>query len=101
MKKSKAYKRSGKLFRYNYDHCTVEWITKATEKEYADNEEWMVKWNSKLWNIDDDGYIVIDSVGLSKPNWMHKNMRDSYLDMWIDEIEEELSCLANDFLTFG
>lgn len=99
--KSKAYKYGRKEFRYDYENGLVEWVTKATDEERKDNEEWMKKFNKPLWDIDEDGYIKIDSVGLSKENWKHKEMRDSYLGQWCDEIEEETRCLVNDFIMFG
>ena len=93
MRKSEPYKRSGKIFRYNYDNATVEWVSEATEDELKDNERWMKEWGKPMWDIDDDGYCVIDSVGLSRSNWDDREMRDSYLDMWIDDLEEEMRYL--------
>ena len=101
MKKSRVYKRQNKLFRYDYDHSLVCWVAKATADEIDDNKEWIEKYGKPLFDIDSSGYMEIQAVGLRQENWKNKKMRDSYLDMWIDEIEEESRCLMADFLRFG
>lgn len=91
MKKGKfsgIYKRSGFSFRYDYDHCVVEVVSKAGAEEIADNEEWQSKFGKNLWDIDEAGYIVHDSVGLRPENWKNKEVRDEYLDEWIFEFRE-------------
>ena len=94
--KSKVIKIGGKHFRYDFDGAVVEYVTKATEEDYKDNEEF-----PGLWDIDGDGWIVADSVGLSKKNWSNKEAREEYLGVWSDEIDEETSYLTDQFLRFG
>ena len=101
MKISKVYKRGKKLFRYDYDNALVLWVFKATKNEINDNKEWQEKYGKNLWDIDDDGYIEISSVGLGKVNWTNKDARDGYLDLWIDELEEESRWLAKEFEMYG
>ena len=100
-KKSRVYKRGGKCFRYDYDNALVIWVMKATQEDINDNKEWQEKHGRNLHDIDDDGYIEVDAVGLSSSNWKNKEMRDSYLDQWIDEINEEATYLMNEFIKFG
>lgn len=88
MKKSTVYKFKGKLFRYNYDECLVEYIAKATEQELEDNNDWQKKFGKNLWDIDKDGYIEIEAVGLRKENWTRKAVRDEYLSEWVGEMAE-------------
>jgi hypothetical protein len=88
MKKSAVYSFGGKKFRYDYENCWVEWVSKATKDRYADNEEWMAELGCPMWDIDEKGYIVHDCVGLSPENWKDKGMRDYYLSEWIAEMNE-------------
>ena len=101
MKLSKVYKRKNKSFQYDYDNSLVLWVCKATEEEINDNKEWQAKYGKNLWDINNDGYIEIQSVGLMKSNWTNKSNRDSYLDQWIDELEEESYWLAKEFEMYG
>ena len=39
--KSKPYKVSGKLFRYDFDSSTVEYISKAEPEDIEAEREWM------------------------------------------------------------
>ena len=88
MKKSRVYKFEGKLFRYNFDECIVEYIAKATQEELEDNKEWQKKYGRNLWDIDENGYMEIDGVGLRKENWIRKEVRDEYLSEWVAEMRE-------------
>lgn len=90
--KSRAYKFRGKLFRYDFDNGMVEYIYKADADMRKDNREWMEKWNKPLWEIDEHGYFVADSVGLRRENWKNKENRDHYLGNWVDDMEEEFRC---------
>ena len=90
MKKSAVYKFKGKLFRYNFDECLVEYIAKATKEELEENKEWQKKFGKNLWDIDENGYIEIDAVGLRKENWTRKEVRDEYLSEWAAEMHEAL-----------
>ncbi len=75
-KYSRNYKRGNKTFRYDFENCIVEWI-------YKDEET--------------GNWEVLEGVGLRAENWKNKSIRDEYLDMWIDEIEEETRCMIADF----
>lgn len=88
---SKVYKHEGKLFRYDFDKCLVQFVSKATEEERNDNEEWQAKHGRDLWDIDEDGYMVIDSVGLRAENWKNKEARDEYLDEYCFDLDDESS----------
>jgi hypothetical protein len=97
--KSKPYELDGKIFRYDFDHCVVEYIAKADAEMVADEAEWEQKHDRKLYNIDDDGYMVLDEVGLHKKNWINKEARDEYLSEWAFELDEELGALAAEFIS--
>ena len=101
MKLSKVYKRKKKSFRYDYENCLVLWVEKATEEDVKDNKEWIEKYGKPLFEIDEDGYIEIQSVGLSKSNWTDRQARNEYLDEWIYELEEETAYLIDQFVKFG
>ena len=70
--KSKAYKYGGKLFRYDFDDCMVEYIVKANAEMRKDNEEWMEEFGKPMWEIYESGYSIIDRVGLRRENWKDK-----------------------------
>lgn len=91
------YKYRGKTFRYDYENGLVSYLFKATDQEYKDNEDWRKSFGNDLWDIDEDGYIENQTVGLMRANWENREMRNSYLDMWIDEMEEEVAYLASEF----
>lgn len=88
---SKVVKHQGKMFRYDFDNCLVQHVSKATNEEIKDNEEWQMKHGRDLWDIDEDGYIEIDSVGLGPENWRNKEARDEYLDEYCFDLNEETS----------
>ena len=90
--KSNPVKVSGKLFRYDFDHSVVEYIIKA--------DEWEQKHGSQLYGVGADGYIVLASAGLRKENWTNTAARKEYLSGWADELEEEATCLADDFVKY-
>ena len=48
----------------------------------------------------EDGYIVLDTIGLSRENWADKEARDSYLFGWCNDLDEELSSMAADFVKY-
>lgn len=95
--KSKPYKLYGKMFRYDFDTATVEYISKADEEMRRDSEDWQAKYGKNLWDIDDDGYIVLSTVGLLPENWKNKAARDEHLFCWCCELDEESSAMARDF----
>ena len=98
--KSKPYRRGGKLFRYDFDSCIVECIAKD-RRMLADNAEWMEKHGHPLWDLDEDGYWTVESAGLMPENWKDKSSRNGYLDMWIEEMEEESRIMAEQFIRWG
>ena len=98
MKKSAVYKFKGKLFRYNYDECLVEYLAKATKEELEDNVRWQEKYGKNLWDIDENGYIVSDEVGLQEANWKDKFARDEYLNEWVDELNYMAQTYAESYI---
>ena len=97
---SGVYKRGGKCFRYDFQNCLVQLVYKAGEEELADNAEWMAKHGEPLWDIDESGYMVSQSVGLRPENWKNKAVRDEYLDEWLFELDEELACEVEMFVKY-
>lgn len=98
--KSNPVKVSGKLFRYDVDHSVVEYIIKADAETIDAEIEWEQKHGSQLYGVGADGYIVLASAGLRKENWMNAAARKEYLSGWADELEEEATCLADDFVKY-
>ena len=99
--KSKIYKLDGKLFRYDFNKCQVEYVCKATPEEIQDEEEWAQKHpGDRLWNIDPDGYMTIDVIGLSPENWKDREARDAYLTGWVQDLDDEASYLMDQFVKF-
>lgn len=93
------YQKIGKrMFRYDDARCVVQYVDKATPDMYEDDREWMEKYGKPLWGIDGDGYIVLDSVGLSREHWNDKDSRIEYLTEWTWEIADEVSYLADEFV---
>lgn len=86
MKKT-YYAYKGKTFRYDWDNALVAWVTKANKEMMADNEEWREKYGKNLWDIDEKGYIEVDTYGLRNENWKDKETRNEYLDGFIAEME--------------
>lgn len=96
--KSKPYKYNGKLFRYDFDRCMVEYIYKASKEEIKENDEWKAEHNGRpLFDIDEDGYCVTEAVGLRVENWRRKAIRDEYLSEWCFELDEEAAYLKWEF----
>lgn len=86
--KSRPYKFGKRLFRYDFDHCLVEWIYKADPEMLEDNKEWQAKYGKDLWQIE-DGYYIAEAVGLRPENWKRKAVRDEYLAEWCSDIDYE------------
>lgn len=97
MGKSEIYHLDGKLFRYDFDNCVVEYVHKATEEDKQEEAEWLRDHDRPLYGIDADGYMTLDSAGLSLENWQHKGLRREYLSQWIVDLDEEARALARDF----
>ena len=100
MKHSRVCKVDDKLFRYDYENALVEWVEKPSAEMLEDNKEWQAKHGRDLWDIV-DSYVVIDSVGLRLENWKNKESRLEYLGNWADELSEECSWLAHEYLLYG
>lgn len=96
--KSKPYKVSGKLFRYDFDSSTVEYIAKAGTEEIEADREWKETYGRSLYGIGDDGYMVLDTIGLNRKNWENRAARDEYLSGWAVDLDAEAEALVADFL---
>ena len=93
------YQKVGKkMFRYDEKNCVVQYVYEATPDMYEDDAEWMDKYGHPLWGIDKDGYIVLDSAGLSRENWDDKEIRQEYLTEWCYEISDEVNYLVSEFV---
>lgn len=99
--KSKVCKVNGKLFRYDYDNSVVEYVYKLSDEEIQDELDWMEKHNGKpLVGMDEDGFSVVESVGLRRENWENKEARMEYLNVWADELDEEAAYLMDSFIKY-
>ena len=98
--KSKPYKLDGKLFRYDFDHSMVEYIFKAEAEDIAFEQEWEKTHDYRIYEIDADGYMVKDAVGLHKDNWNNKAARDEYLAAWIVDLDAEAADMESDFVKY-
>lgn len=99
--KSKPYTLNSKLFRFDFDTCTVEYIMKADEDDLKSDEDWKRTHGGRsLYGIGDDGYIVLNGIGLSRENWENKEARDGYLSAWCNDLDEELASMAADFVKY-
>ena len=84
---------------FRYTNGVVEYVAKATPDMYDDDKEWMEKYGHPLWGIK-DGYVVLDSAGLSKEHWNDKEARTEYLTGWAYDIDEESNSLLRDFIKY-
>lgn len=100
MAKQQIYKLRGKLFRWNPQRCTVQYIVKASEEDIKEEAEWKAKYGHGLFDLDAEGYMVVSTAGLSKKSWEDKEARDEYLLGWIDEMDEEVAVMAADFVKY-
>lgn len=99
--KSKPVKINGKLFRYDYDNAVVEYVYKLSDEEIQDELDWMEKHNGKpLVGMDENGFSVVESVGLRRENWENKEARMEYLSVWADELDEEAAYLMDSFIKY-
>lgn len=87
-KKFGIYKYNGKCFRYDFENAIVEYVSKATAEEKKDNEEWTAKYGKPLWEIDESGYMIVDSIWLSRENWKDKEARNEYLEEYCYQLED-------------
>lgn len=94
---TKPYKRGKRYFMYDEKDCVVWNVARMTEQDKKENVEWLKTHNKPLFETDESGeWMILDGVGLMRENWRNKSKRNSYLDQWNDELEEELSYLIDD-----
>lgn len=98
--KSQPYKASGKLFRYDFDSSMVEYIAKAELEEIEADREWKRNHGRSLYRIGDDGYMVLDTIGLNRKNWEDKGARDEYLAAWAVDLDAELEEMTANFVKY-
>ncbi len=99
--KSKPVKINGKLFRYDYENSVVEYIYKLSAEEVQEELDWMEKHDGKpLVGMDEDGFSVVESVGLRRENWENREARAEYLSLWADELDEEAAYLMDSFIKY-
>ena len=60
----------------------------AQDSEKKDNEEWTAKYGKPLWEIDESGYMIVDSIWLSRENWKDKEARNEYLEEYCYQLED-------------
>ena len=99
--KSNPYKLDGKLFRYDFDHSMVEYIFKAEAEDIAFEQEWEKTHDYRIYEIDAEGYMVMEAVGLHKDNWTNKAARDEYLAAGIVDLDAEAEAMAKEFVRWG
>lgn len=92
MAKSRITKCENRRFRYDYDKRVVEVVEKATDEMRKDNEEWRAKYGGDLWQIGEDGYVILDTIGLRPENWDNKEARMGYLEAWALVMDETIAC---------
>lgn len=93
MKKySRIYKVGRRNFRYNYERNVIEWIAKMTDDLKADNEEWRSKYGEDLWEVTEDGYNLVDTIGCFREDW-EESPREM-CEMWYEELQEEIACYS-------
>ena len=92
--KSNPYKLNGKLFRYNFDTCVVEYIQKADQETMQEDAEWKRNHDGRSL------YIHQPTIGLSRENWKDKESRDGYLSVWCNDLDAELESMAADFVKY-
>lgn len=98
--KSKPVKVCEKLFRYDYDAAVVEYIYKMSAEEIAEEKEWIAKHGRPLLGCDEDGYTVVQTVGLRRENWKNVAARNEYLSEWAAELGAEENRLMTDFIKY-
>ena len=98
MAKSKVFKLDGALFRYDFETGVVEYIAKASKEEVEVEKNWKQKHGHGLLDIDEKGYMVLSTVGLSVGNWKDEEARVEYLSGWLAELREETEHLVSDFV---
>lgn len=98
--KSKVYNYEGKCFRYDYQYNLLEYISKADMETIREEEEWKATHNGRgLFDIDSEGYYLVDSIGLREENWKNKETRNEYLSEWMHELHYEAMLMAKEFIS--
>lgn len=101
---SDLYPYGNKFFRYNYTDALVTMLSKASEEEIKEEQEWKAEHNGRglfdLIEIDNVFYYKWESVGLSKEHWDDEECRKEYLSQYINDVEEESSYLAEEFVKY-
>lgn len=91
------------LFRYNYTSKRLEKICKPSKEMLKDLQEdlkssldWLrIEAQENLKSLEETGYIVITSRGLSLENW--KESKEYYMDMMCEDMAYLTSDLAKEF----
>ena len=89
-----------KTFQFDRKRAIVRYVYKATPDMVEEENEWMEKHGRPLYGIDEDGYMTLDSAGLSGIHWDDKEFRMECLSSWCLEIEEETNSLVEDYIRY-
>lgn len=92
-KYSRIYKVGHRRFRYNYENCHIEYIAKADKETLKTNEEWLERNGYPLWDIDEKGYSIIDSIGCFLEDW--KESPRGMCEMWAGDLDEEMAYMMS------
>lgn len=91
-------------FKYDRDHGIVSMMYKPSASELKsmkqDNAEWLEKYGSLLWDLDENGLCEIDQAGLLPENWDDPEARTGYLEDWEADIAAETQAYAADFVKY-
>lgn len=93
---SKPVKFGDRYFRYNYDTTEVEYVVPVTSEMLTENEEWMHKFHSSLYDIH-DGFAVIDYRQLNPDYWENKSDRIDYLREFSTDLDYEVNSAIDEF----
>ena len=95
---NQIYERNGRTFIYDREDALVMWVSKADDWMIAEEKAWRENHNGRsLFDIDDNGYALVDEIGLSNAHWDDKETRDEYLDIWMTEKEYECELYRREF----
>ena len=98
-KRYQYYKYEGRWFKYDFEYAIVYYGCKYTEakirKEYKmfnDIYESLEDYRNSL-NLDENLFCEYDGAGLRRENWKNKEVRHSYLSMYIEDMNEYMNYL--------
>lgn len=91
MKKYAHTKIRNYHFVYDFERSLVGYAYKISKKEMEELYDW-----EETVTIGKSTYLIVEWVGLSQTNWSNRELRNNYLELWIDDIEEELAYLIED-----